>query len=127
MSFDRDRFQKLLHDAGGAFADRATAERAIKDCGGDVKGTEKRVVERDSGHVVKMGECLSMVTAREELQVINETGRKNQDGMLLDEKQRNVVRNGPHEFIEYVPIGEPPAPARDRGKKKRGSDKYLGE
>jgi hypothetical protein len=121
MSFDRERFEKILHDAGGAFETREAAERAVRDCGGEIKGKEPRVIERQGGHVVRRGEALSIITAIEPEVVIDERSNK-QPVYHAAHARQNVTRNGPHEFIEYVPIGEPAAIERDNGKKvKRGN------
>jgi len=107
MAFDREKYQKILHDKGGFFADRKEAEKIIRDCGGAVKGVEPCVMQRDGGHVTRMGECVAMITAVEAEMVLDERHIKQE---IARDKHQNqaVTRNGPHEHLEYVPLKEKP-------------------
>lgn len=111
MAFDREKFAKILHDSGGFFTDRKTAERAVRDCGGAIKGVEKCVMERDGGHVARTGECVSIITAVEPELVLDERGIKQPVARSAHDKQA-VTHNGPHEHIEYVPLHEKPVPGQ---------------
>ena len=101
--FNREKFERLLHDAGGAFADAKAAERAIRDCGGDIKGVEARVIERVRGAVTKKCKCVAAVTKVEEALVLDERKNRQETPHAAHAKQNYTV-NGPHEFIEYIPI-----------------------
>lgn len=106
MDFNREKFEKILHDKGGSFADAKEAEKAIRDCGGEVKGLGPRVLERQRGHVTRRGKCVEAVVGREEALVLDER-RNKQDVPHEAHKKQNYIVNGPHEFLEYIPIGEP--------------------
>jgi hypothetical protein len=121
MAFDREKFEKLRRDRGVAvtearktrggwkdvtvyyFKTEADLRRAMKECGGELKEVQPRVTERVDGEVVSTGRVGACITKVEAMQILDERRTKQPFQHKFHEKQ-NVTVNGPHEFLEYVPI-----------------------
>jgi len=115
MGFDHERYAKRLHDAGGFFKDENHARQVAEECGGSLKGTEKRVFSRYGGVPMDTGKCAVIVTDVEAKEARIERGNRGQSN-----EGDPVTINGPHEYLDYVPIARPVV--ETRGKRKRGSD-----